>query len=81
VLVPLVLSTTAHQRHNAAWMAGQGAAVHMPQSELTAEKLAQMIVALDRAQLLVMAEKAHALARPQAAARVADLIEQQVRRA
>jgi len=81
VLVPLVLSTTAHQRDNAAWMAGQGAAVHMPQSELTAEKLAQMIVALDRAQLLAMAEKAHALARPQAAARVADLIEQQVRRA
>ena len=81
VLVPLVLSTTAHQRHNAAWMAGQGAAVHMPQSELTAEKLAQVIVALDRSQLLVMAEKAHALARPQAAARVADLIEQQVRRA
>ena len=28
VLVPLIVSTTAHQRDNAEWMAGQGAAIH-----------------------------------------------------
>ena len=41
VLVPLVVSTTAHQRDNAQWMAGQGAALHLPQSELTPQGLAR----------------------------------------
>jgi UDP-N-acetylglucosamine--N-acetylmuramyl-(pentapeptide) pyrophosphoryl-undecaprenol N-acetylglucosamine transferase len=36
ILVPLIVSTTAHQRDNALWMAGQGAALHLPQAELSA---------------------------------------------
>jgi UDP-N-acetylglucosamine--N-acetylmuramyl-(pentapeptide) pyrophosphoryl-undecaprenol N-acetylglucosamine transferase len=80
VLVPLIVSTTAHQRDNADWMAGQGAAVHLPQSELTARKLADALQGLSRDGLLVMASKARALARPHAAARVADEIEQLVAR-
>ena len=78
VLVPLIVSTTSHQRDNAAWMAGQGAALHLPQSELTPARLAEVLRGLSREGLLVMATKARALARPHAAARVADEIEQLV---
>ena len=80
VLVPLIVSTTAHQRDNAVWMAGQGAAVHIPQSELTAQTLADVLAGLSRASLLVMASKARGLARPHAAARVADEIERLVKK-
>ncbi len=80
ILVPLVVSTTAHQRDNAAWMAQQGAAVHLPQSELTPARLAETLRSLDRAALLVMASQARRLARPHAAARVADEIEKLVAR-
>ncbi len=72
LLVPLVVSTTAHQRDNAEFMARQGAALHLPQRQLTPASLASQLLLLDRATLLDMAEKAHRLARPQAAARVAD---------
>ncbi|MFO1217603.1 MAG: undecaprenyldiphospho-muramoylpentapeptide beta-N-acetylglucosaminyltransferase [Burkholderiaceae bacterium] len=75
VLVPLIVSTTAHQRDNAEYMARQGAARHLPQAELNAASLAALLQQLDRAALQAMAEKARALARPQAAARVADIIE------
>ena len=75
LLVPLVVSTTAHQRDNAQWLAAQGAALHLPQAELTPQSLARTLGTLTRPELLSMAEKARALARPQAAARVADEIE------
>jgi UDP-N-acetylglucosamine--N-acetylmuramyl-(pentapeptide) pyrophosphoryl-undecaprenol N-acetylglucosamine transferase len=78
VLVPLIVSTTSHQRDNASYMAAQGAARHLPQSELSADALAALLGSLDREGLRAMAERARALARPHAAARVADLIEQQV---
>lgn len=81
VLVPLIVSTTAHQRDNAAWMAAQGAAIHLPQAELSAAKLAELLRGLTRESLLAMADKARALAQPQAAARVADEIEKLARRA
>jgi UDP-N-acetylglucosamine--N-acetylmuramyl-(pentapeptide) pyrophosphoryl-undecaprenol N-acetylglucosamine transferase len=80
VLVPLVVSTTAHQRDNAQWLAGQGAAVHLPQAEFTPQALAQRLQALDRETLLDMARRARSLARPQAAARVADELQQLLRR-
>ncbi|MFN3305224.1 MAG: undecaprenyldiphospho-muramoylpentapeptide beta-N-acetylglucosaminyltransferase, partial [Roseateles sp.] len=75
VLVPLVVSTTSHQRDNAIFMAQHGAAIHLPQAELTPQKLHDLLAGLDRAALLAMAEKARSLARPRAAARVADEIE------
>ncbi len=75
VLVPLVVSTTAHQKDNAAWMAERGAALHLPQAELTPQRLAEMLQDMDRGKLLAMAQKAKTLARPQAAAKVADEIE------
>lgn len=75
VLVPLVISTTSHQRDNAAWLAGQGAGLHLPQAELTPRKLADLLTGLTREALLAMATKARGLAKPKAAARVADQIE------
>jgi UDP-N-acetylglucosamine--N-acetylmuramyl-(pentapeptide) pyrophosphoryl-undecaprenol N-acetylglucosamine transferase len=80
LLVPLVVSTTAHQRDNALFMAQHGAAMHMPQKELTPERLAELLQGLDRQALQAMAEKAHSLARPRAAARVADELERLVKR-
>jgi UDP-N-acetylglucosamine--N-acetylmuramyl-(pentapeptide) pyrophosphoryl-undecaprenol N-acetylglucosamine transferase len=75
VLVPLLVSTTSHQRDNALFMAQHGAALHLPQAELTPERLANLLQGTDRAAWLAMAEKARTLARPRAAARVADEIE------
>ena len=79
VLIPLVVSTTAHQRDNALYMAEHGAAVHLPQPELSAASLAQHLQSLQRSELLSMAEKAHRLARLQSAAAVADAIEENVK--
>ena len=75
ILVPLIISTTAHQRDNAAWMAAAGAAWHLPQAELTPQGLADMLISATRPALMTMAERARSLARPHAAARVADEIE------
>jgi UDP-N-acetylglucosamine--N-acetylmuramyl-(pentapeptide) pyrophosphoryl-undecaprenol N-acetylglucosamine transferase len=75
VLVPLVIKTTAHQRDNAEFMARQGAAIHLPQPDLTPQKLADTLRRLDRAALVAMGTQARTMSKPQAAARVADLIE------
>jgi len=75
ILVPLVVSTTSHQRDNAQWLASHGAGIHLPQSELSPRKLADVLGGLTREVLQAMAAKARALAKPKAAARVADEIE------
>ncbi len=51
VLVPFVASTTSHQRDNAQWMAKQQAAVHLPQSELTPQRLATLLTDMTRERL------------------------------
>jgi UDP-N-acetylglucosamine--N-acetylmuramyl-(pentapeptide) pyrophosphoryl-undecaprenol N-acetylglucosamine transferase len=79
VLVPLMVSTTSHQRDNAEFMARHGAARHLPQAQFDAESLAQLLASVDRDALRQMAERARALAKPHAAARVADQIEKLVR--
>ena len=78
VLVPLVVSTTSHQRDNAQWLASHGAGVHLPQNELTPRKLADLLAGFTRDALQAMATKARTLAKPHAAARVADQIERLV---
>jgi UDP-N-acetylglucosamine--N-acetylmuramyl-(pentapeptide) pyrophosphoryl-undecaprenol N-acetylglucosamine transferase len=75
MLVPLVVSTTAHQRDNAQWMAKHGAAIHLPQGDLNPQSLARQLGQLDRATLLAMATKARSLARLRSASAVADDIE------
>jgi UDP-N-acetylglucosamine--N-acetylmuramyl-(pentapeptide) pyrophosphoryl-undecaprenol N-acetylglucosamine transferase len=79
VLVPFIASTTSHQRDNAQFMAQHGAAIHLSQAELTPARLAEVLQGLERDRLVEMASKARALARPRAAARVADEIERLVR--
>jgi UDP-N-acetylglucosamine--N-acetylmuramyl-(pentapeptide) pyrophosphoryl-undecaprenol N-acetylglucosamine transferase len=75
ILVPFVARTTDHQRTNADFLARHGAAIHLPQSELNAERLAAELGALTRARLLVIAQAARDLGKPQAARVVADAIE------
>lgn len=75
VLVPLIVSTTSHQRDNAQWLAEQRAAIHLPQFELSPTRLAELLAGLTRESLQDMAVRARALARPRAAARVADELE------
>lgn len=75
ILVPLRISTTAHQVHNAQWLAAQGGGIYLPQTELTPARLAELLRSLNRAHLLVMAQCARLHAQPQAAKAVADLIE------
>jgi UDP-N-acetylglucosamine--N-acetylmuramyl-(pentapeptide) pyrophosphoryl-undecaprenol N-acetylglucosamine transferase len=76
ILVPLTVSTTSHQRDNAAYMHEAGAAMHLPQPDLTPEALAQLLRGLDRGRLLIMAIAARALAEPDATKRVAALCEE-----
>jgi UDP-N-acetylglucosamine--N-acetylmuramyl-(pentapeptide) pyrophosphoryl-undecaprenol N-acetylglucosamine transferase len=58
VLVPFIASTTSHQVDNAVWMAGQKAAIHVPQAGLNAQQLAQLLQTTTRDQCLAMAEAA-----------------------
>ena len=78
VLVPLVISTTSHQRDNAEHMAAQGAALHLPQPELAPQRLADLLRGLTRPALLAMAQRARAIAIPRAAAHVAEEIQRLV---
>jgi UDP-N-acetylglucosamine--N-acetylmuramyl-(pentapeptide) pyrophosphoryl-undecaprenol N-acetylglucosamine transferase len=76
VLVPLVVSTTSHQQDNARWMAAHGAAIHLPQAELNAERLAQLLQQISREQLLTMAQAARKLGRPHATEAIAAQLEE-----
>jgi UDP-N-acetylglucosamine--N-acetylmuramyl-(pentapeptide) pyrophosphoryl-undecaprenol N-acetylglucosamine transferase len=80
ILVPLTVSTTSHQRDNAAYMHEAGAAIQLQQSELTPAALAQLLRGLDRKRLLAMAIAARAHAQPDAAKRVAALCEEMAKR-
>jgi UDP-N-acetylglucosamine--N-acetylmuramyl-(pentapeptide) pyrophosphoryl-undecaprenol N-acetylglucosamine transferase len=76
VLVPFVATTTSHQRDNAKWMASQQAALHVPQTELTPESLAQLLQATPRAQCLAMAEAAQRVGKRDANDAIANILEQ-----
>jgi UDP-N-acetylglucosamine--N-acetylmuramyl-(pentapeptide) pyrophosphoryl-undecaprenol N-acetylglucosamine transferase len=76
VLVPLVVSTTSHQRDNANWMVKQTAAMHLPQTELTPERLASLLQSLTRTTCLKMAEAAYAIGRRNANDAIADVLEE-----
>jgi UDP-N-acetylglucosamine--N-acetylmuramyl-(pentapeptide) pyrophosphoryl-undecaprenol N-acetylglucosamine transferase len=72
ILVPFPHAVDDHQTSNARFLSLAGAAMLLPQEELTAERLA-LIRNLTRAQLLEMAEKARALAMPDATGAVAKV--------
>jgi UDP-N-acetylglucosamine--N-acetylmuramyl-(pentapeptide) pyrophosphoryl-undecaprenol N-acetylglucosamine transferase len=75
ILVPLVVSTTDHQRTNAEFLARHGAAIHLPQPTADASTLAALLGGLTREQLLAIAVAARALGRADATALVAGAIE------
>jgi undecaprenyldiphospho-muramoylpentapeptide beta-N-acetylglucosaminyltransferase len=77
ILVPLPGAPADHQRRNAEVLAAAGAAVLLDDAACTPEGLAAEVEVLlaDRSRLAGMAVAAASLGRPDAAARVADLVE------
>ncbi|MBS4095276.1 MAG: undecaprenyldiphospho-muramoylpentapeptide beta-N-acetylglucosaminyltransferase [Sulfuricella sp.] len=73
VLVPYPHAVDDHQTHNAKYLSDNGAALLLPQPELTAEGIAQLLRGYTRDKLLTMAEAARKLAKPEATARVAEV--------
>ena len=72
ILVPFPHAVDDHQSANARFLADNGAAILLPQRELTPQRLASLLRSLDRAKLLDMASKARTLGKPDAAALVAQ---------
>jgi UDP-N-acetylglucosamine--N-acetylmuramyl-(pentapeptide) pyrophosphoryl-undecaprenol N-acetylglucosamine transferase len=74
VLVPFPHAAAGHQESNAAWMAEAGAAVTIRDAELEPAALAATVTELldDGPRLATMAAASAALARPDAARRIAD---------
>jgi len=72
VLVPFPHAVDDHQTANARFLAGRGAALLIPQPELTPEKLAQVVRELTRGALAAMAERAREAAKPDATQAVAQ---------
>ena len=75
VLVPFMASTTTHQRDNARWMAHHRAALHLPQNELTAEKLAALLKKTTRENCLNMAQAAYENGKRDANEAIAQVLE------
>ena len=76
VLVPLVVSTTSHQRDNANWMAQSHAALHMPQTEFSAQSLAALMQKISRSQCQQMAQAAYMQGKRDANASIAQVLEE-----
>jgi len=72
-LVPYPHAVDDHQRANARFLADAGAAVLVPQSELSAERLAGLLAGFDRVRLRDMARRARSLGKPDATAAVAKI--------
>jgi len=71
VLVPYPHAVDDHQTANARFLADAGAAILVPESELSAERLAGLLAGFDRAWLGDMARRARSLARRDATSAVA----------
>ena len=72
VLVPFPHAVDDHQTHNARFLSERGAAVLMPQNELTPQKLADLLRGFTREALLGMAQRARGVAKPDATRVVAE---------
>ncbi|HCA27538.1 MAG TPA: undecaprenyldiphospho-muramoylpentapeptide beta-N-acetylglucosaminyltransferase [Betaproteobacteria bacterium] len=71
VLVPFPYAVDDHQTHNAHFLSDAGAALLLPQGELSATRLAQWLASVTREQLLAMAVKARTLGKADATRLVA----------
>ncbi len=72
LLVPYPHSVDDHQTINARFLADRGAALLIPQADLTAQRLADVLGGLTRERLLAMAQAARAAGKPEAARSVAQ---------
>jgi UDP-N-acetylglucosamine--N-acetylmuramyl-(pentapeptide) pyrophosphoryl-undecaprenol N-acetylglucosamine transferase len=72
ILVPFPYAVDDHQTGNAKFLSERGAAVLLPQRELTPQALAGLLRGLDRRQLCAIAERARQLGKPEATRIVAD---------
>ncbi|MCC7325901.1 MAG: undecaprenyldiphospho-muramoylpentapeptide beta-N-acetylglucosaminyltransferase [Burkholderiales bacterium] len=73
IVVPLPGAIADEQSANAKFLVDAGAALLLPQADLTAGRLAEALRTLDRVRALAMAQAAYALGKRDAAARVADV--------
>ena len=73
ILVPFPFAVDDHQTGNARFLSERGAAILLPQQELTPQHLASLLQDITRARALVMAQAARAVAQPAAAQRVAEV--------
>lgn len=74
IFVPLPHAVDDHQTANARTLTMHDAAILLPQSELTPQRLSDELDTLDRRTCLEMAKKGHALANRSASKQVAELI-------
>jgi UDP-N-acetylglucosamine--N-acetylmuramyl-(pentapeptide) pyrophosphoryl-undecaprenol N-acetylglucosamine transferase len=72
VLVPYPHAIDDHQTVNARFLADRGAALLIPQRELRASRLAEVLTGLTRERLLAMAQAARAVGKPDATRAVAE---------
>lgn len=75
ILVPFMASSTTHQSNNANWMAQQLAAIHLPQQDMRAGKLARMLGKMTREDCLMLAEAAYKAGQRHANEVIADELE------
>ena len=73
ILIPFPYAVDDHQTANARFLSEKGAAILLPQTELTARHLAAVLQNMTRDKALSMAQAARALAQPAAAQRVAQV--------
>jgi len=72
ILVPYPYAVDDHQTYNAKFLSSNGAALLLPENELTPGSLAKLLSGLTRENLLEMALKARELAKPNATRIVAE---------
>lgn len=73
ILIPFPHAVDDHQTVNARFLSERGAAVLLPQKEMTPEKLAELLRGMTRERALEMAKAARAVAQPGSAKRVAEV--------
>ena len=80
ILVPFPYAADDHQTANAKTLEAAGAAILLPQTQLSADILFTLLTTLaqDKPRLLDMAARAHQVGKPEAVQHIADTLEQEV---
>mgnify|MGYP000290584856 CR=1 FL=1 len=74
ILIPFPYAVDDHQTKNAQYLVKAGAAIILPEKDLTAQKLQELLqaFAMDQTRLITMAKAAYKLAKPEALAKVVE---------